>query len=75
MPVMDGYDSSREIRDFYEANQMKQPLIVACTGHVEEEFIQKAWFCGIDEILPKPVSIEVLTEISKEIIDNSVSNI
>ena len=23
MPVMDGYESSREIRDFYEANQVQ----------------------------------------------------
>jgi len=36
---MDGYEASSEIRDFYLTKKVPQPLIVACTGHVEEEFI------------------------------------
>ena len=43
-------------------------MIVACTGHIEEEFIKKAWLHDIDEVLPKPVNIETLSEIFKEII-------
>ena len=35
-------------------------MIVAITGHVEEEFIKKAWTKGIDEIVPKPVDAELL---------------
>ena len=48
---------------------MPQPLIIACTGHIEEEFIKKAWLHNIDEILPKPVKIEVLSDIFKEILE------
>ena len=43
-------------------------MIVACTGHVEEEFINKAWQHEIDEVLPKPVNVEVLNEIFKDIL-------
>ena len=43
-------------------------MIVACTGHTEEEFIKKAWQIKIDEILQKPVNIYILQEILKEII-------
>lgn len=68
MPVMDGYEAAEVIRDFYESNLVPQPLIIACTGHVEEEFIKKAWTKRIDEILPKPVNIEILKEIINEII-------
>ena len=68
MPVMDGYDASSEIRDFYLLKKAPQPLIVACTGHVEEDFIKKAWHHGIDELLAKPISIDILSEIFKDII-------
>ena len=43
-------------------------MIVACTGHIEEEFIKKAWLHDIDEILPKPVNIDILQDIFKDIL-------
>ena len=36
MPIMDGFESSLLIRRFIRNNSLRQPLIVACTGHVEE---------------------------------------
>ena len=39
MPMMNGYDASDRIRNFLRKNNQKQPMIVACTGHVEEEYI------------------------------------
>ena len=68
MPVMDGYEASQTIREFYRMRQMPQPLIIACTGHVEEEFIKKAWLNDIDEVLPKPVNVELLAEILRDIL-------
>ena len=38
-------------------------MIVAITGHVEEQFIQKAWAHEIDEVIPKPVKAEILSQI------------
>lgn len=73
MPVMDGYEATSEIREFYRQNQVMQPMIVACTGHVEEQFIMKAWMHEIDEILPKPVKSEILKEIIKEVVNLSDS--
>jgi len=35
-------------------------MIIACTGHIQEEFIQKAWRNQIDEVLPKPTDIELM---------------
>ena len=43
-------------------------MIVACTGHTEEEYIQKAWTYKFDEVIQKPTNIEVLKELLKEII-------
>lgn len=56
MPVMDGFESSQAIRDFYREVEVPQPMIVACTGHIEEEYIKQAWLYEIDEVVPKPVS-------------------
>ena len=46
-------------------------MIIACTGHIEDEFINKAWLSDIDEVLPKPVKFEILREIFRDIIINN----
>ena len=35
MPVKDGYESSRSIREFLYKHRIKQPVISAVTGHTE----------------------------------------
>ena len=68
MPIMDGYELTKEIRNFYHVHNMAQPLIVACTGHVEETYIEKAWEYEIDEVIPKPVEQKLLEEVIRETI-------
>ncbi len=43
MPIMDGYTASEKIRKFIKSIKVQQPMIVACTGHTEEEYIKKAF--------------------------------
>ena len=69
MPIMDGYDASIEIRNFVKNKNINQPRIVACTGHTEEEYINKGWAHKMDEIVPKPTNVDVIREILLEIID------
>lgn len=52
MPVMDGYEASSQIQTLFsragiDQNDPRRPLIIAITGHVEQEFIQKAEQSGI----------------------------
>ena len=68
MPIMDGFESSEKIRAFYRRKKIPQPMIVACTGHVEEEFIQKAWLSQIDQVLAKPINQEMLQGVFDEIV-------
>ena len=68
MPVMDGFEFTEEVRNYYRESKVPQPMIVACTGHVEEEYIKKAWTHEIDEIVPKPVKPEILQEIFQVLI-------
>lgn len=44
-------------------------MIVACTGHTEDEYIQKAWRYQMDEVVAKPANIEVIKTILKEMIE------
>ena len=39
MPIMNGYEAAEQIRNFIRQNNLLQPMIIACTGHTEEEYI------------------------------------
>lgn len=60
MPIMDGYEAAMRIRKFQTENFLHQPMIVACTGHTEHEYIKKAWKHKMDEVIAKPADIEVV---------------
>ena len=68
MPIMDGFEATEYIRSYYKKHNITQPLIIGCTGHSEEEFILKAWRYKFDEVIPKPINIEIIRQIFKEII-------
>ena len=57
MPIMDGYQASREIRAL-EAEQESQPhcWIIALSAHATGDYVQKARDAGVDDYLSKPVS-------------------
>ena len=50
MPVMDGYEASKEIREFIQFKRLPQPVIIAVTGHTGESYIQKAYVNGMNGV-------------------------
>ena len=61
MPFLDGYEATKIIRKLFLAVDIPrehQPIIVAITGHVESEYVQKAIASGIDKVFPKPLPIK-----------------
>mmetsp|Transcript_12026 Transcript_12026/g.18574 ORF Transcript_12026/g.18574 Transcript_12026/m.18574 type:complete len:89 (-) Transcript_12026:2-268(-) len=59
MPFMDGYTASKGIRQLYEGRlQRLSPVIVAITGHVEQEYVDKALKSGMDKVFPKPFPLK-----------------
>ena len=48
MPFMDGYDATTEIREYLYSLKIKQPLIVALTGHTEPNYIKRARLAGMN---------------------------
>ena len=69
MPVLDGYQTATQIRDYYSDHNLPQPVIIACTGHTEPEYIEKAWRHRINEVLAKPMNLQVTIEILKDFIN------
>jgi len=60
MPIMDGFEATDNIRSYVKRHNLPPPMIVACTGHTEEEYVKKAWRYSMDEVIPKPSNIEVI---------------
>ena len=44
-------------------------MIIACTGHTEPEYIDKAWRHEMDEVVAKPVPTDVIVAILESMID------
>lgn len=61
MPVMDGYEATRQIRQFESERMGGKPVrIVAITGNSFNENRQRFLLAGIDDYLPKPFSLDRL---------------
>ena len=66
MPIMDGYQATREIRDFEQANQVSPVPIYALTAYALGEDRQKSIEAGCTDHLTKPISKRVLTDIIRK---------
>jgi CheY-like chemotaxis protein len=63
MPIMDGYEATSKIRSYISSLGINQPIIIAVTGHTEEEYVRRAMSSGMNQVLSKPIIIEVLKDI------------
>ena len=46
---------------------MQQPMIIAITGHTENEYIKKFWVHQIDEVLSKNIIVSIDKQILHDI--------
>lgn len=60
MPVMNGFDASRSIRDMETLLQKQATPIVALTAHIMEQQIQQCIEAGMTTHLAKPLKVEAL---------------
>ena len=64
MPVMDGYEATRQIRKLSDPKKSQVPII-AMTANAFEEDVKAALEAGMNDHLAKPIRIERLYEIMK----------
>ena len=67
MPVMDGYTATKEIRKLGNKEVAKIP-IVAMTANAFDEDKKKAFECGMNSHIAKPVDVEVLFDTLKKML-------
>lgn len=60
MPVMDGLDATKAVREYEAANGLDRTPIIALTAHALEQERRKFLAAGMDDIVLKPIEIEIL---------------
>ena len=60
MPLMDGYETALKIRELFYKRTMVQPIITAIVDEVDQDNLDKAMQSGINQVLSKPVDLDVL---------------
>lgn len=70
MPVMDGFQATREIRQLEEGSD-KHTLIFALTASEDPREIQGAHSAGVDDVLRKPLNLPALKDILKKYLEDA----
>ena len=60
MPVMDGFAATRAIRDWEAASGRQRLPVIALTAHAFPENQARCQAAGMDDFLPKPISLDQL---------------
>lgn len=63
MPVMDGFEATRRIRQHEREKRLPAVPIVALTAHVLREHRERSLASGMNAHIPKPVEMEILREV------------
>ena len=69
MPVMDGTEATRILRQIEQREHRSSALVVMCTANVTEVHVEDALKAGCDVHLPKPVVRSALTSVVKQAMD------
>jgi PAS domain S-box-containing protein len=62
MPVMDGLECTRRIRDLAGPTRDHEVPVIAMTAHAQMEFRRKCLDAGMNDHLSKPISVTALAE-------------
>ncbi|KAL4466684.1 hypothetical protein ABPG72_016801 [Tetrahymena utriculariae] len=58
MPVMNGYQTTEKILQFYKKFQAEPPVISACSAYIQESDKQKAYQVGMKYYITKPINTQ-----------------
>ena len=62
MPVLDGFEMSRALRDIEQAEFMNRTPIIAITANALKGDADKCFASGMDDYIGKPVEIKTLEQ-------------
>ncbi len=73
MPVMDGYDATRTIRQLQQSGAVPPRPIIALTAHAMKGEQEKCLAAGMDDYLSKPVQAETLYNTLRKWISDDIA--
>lgn len=62
MPVMDGLESTRRIREFERDNKLDPVTVITLTGLSGQDIQEDAFVSGVDLFLTRPLGLKGLTQ-------------
>ena len=65
MPVMDGLETAKQIRQLLQRHEAYQPYIICCSAYDEDSFKEEAYAAGCDDFFTKPVNANELIDTVK----------
>ena len=71
MPIVNGYEAARKIRETQDENQMTP--IIALTANILDGVNEKCKQAGMDDLLNKPIKVDILKQLVKEWVDKKSS--
>ena len=63
MPIMDGYETTRNIKQLVREGKVQQCLIFGVTAYNSSENTQLCYAAGMEKVIFKPVSKDILREL------------
>jgi len=63
MPVMDGFESTIQLRGMMAEKEIQYIPIIACTAFVGADKTEKCFECGMEDKITKPISKTKLSKI------------
>jgi two-component system sensor histidine kinase BarA len=70
MPGMDGYDAAKKIRQHEDGGH--RPVIIALTANAMPQEVDKIQSCGMDDVLIKPISVQLINDTVSKWFSDSV---
>jgi CheY-like chemotaxis protein len=67
MPIKDGYQLSKDIREAEKASNLNRTRIIAWTANSKEQELEKCVSAGMDEFLSKPINFSQLKQLLSNI--------
>jgi signal transduction histidine kinase/ActR/RegA family two-component response regulator len=71
MPIMNGFDSTIQIRTLEKSNHLDPSLIIALSANTVREDVEKCFSVGMNEYISKPFSPDKLVEVIRKYINLS----
>ena len=72
MPDMDGFETTRKVREYLSDKRMKQPVAIACTAHAVKGYREFCLEKHLDGYVTKPIKMESIAKELERIFEGHV---